>query len=264
MYKCGYIMNITLAISKLFNKEARKENELLTGNQKILIVDDTAENRLLLELILKKAGLNTISCKDGTEAVEIVKNNDIALILMDIYMTTMDGIEATRIIKNTDRLQPIPIIAVTAANSDKEKQQRIDVGVNDYVLKPVEPVNLLKRIAKQLEFSAQMESVINGSNILSTYSNDRTYKKAIKIFVKSLPSKIKKMEEAFNNADFEELTRCAHSLKGTGGMVGFNAYSEKAAELEKHLKSDSPEHSLTQNMIDNLKNMAKRTKKTCK
>lgn len=233
-------------------------------SQKILIVDDSAENRLLLELILKKAGFQTILCDDGAKAVEIVSKKDISLILMDIYMKDMDGIEATKIIKSNNAIKNIPIIAVTAADSPEERTQRIEAGMDDYVAKPVEPINLLKRIARQLKISAQMECVLNGEKILSINSSDPTYKKAIKIFVKSLPDRVNQIKSSFDSNNFDALRRQVHNLKGTGGMAGFDVYTAKAIKIEKLLNSKPIDTEMIKTQIDELIDMSNRTRKTCK
>ncbi len=233
-----------------------------TRAQRILIADDSAENRLLLELILKKAGFETILCSDGTEAVEIANKQDISLILMDIYMENMDGIEATKIIKANKALKNIPIIAVTAADSLEERAQRIEAQMDDYVAKPVEAANLLKRISKQLKITAQMENALNGGKIISINSDDPMYKKAIKIFVKSLPDRINQIKVSFESGDLETTKRYIHSLKGTGAMAGFDTYTLKAIKIEKQLNSAPLDTKSINAQIDELIDMAKRTSKS--
>ncbi len=232
--------------------------------EKILVADDSAENRLLLELILKKAGFETILCNDGTEAVEIANKQDISLILMDIYMEEMGGIEATKIIKSNKALKDIPIIAVTAADSLEERAQRIEAQMDDYVAKPVDPTNLIKRVSKQLKITAQMECVLNGKKIISINSNDPMYKKAIKIFVKSLPDRINQIKTSFESGDLESAKRYVHSLKGTGAMAGFDSYTLKAIKIEKQLNSNPMDTKAINTQIEELIDMANRTSKSCK
>jgi hypothetical protein len=111
----------------------------------VLIVDDDEVGLMLLETILAKNGIKSISVFNGIEAVKAVEENpDLSLILMDIKMPVMNGIEATRHIR---KINPtIPILAQTAHALPGEKAMIIDAGCNDYISKPIRQNELLKLI----------------------------------------------------------------------------------------------------------------------
>ena len=258
-------MNLwTNIISLLGFPHKSQDSELTQRKFRLLIVDDAVENRMLLEVMVERAGFEHVSCSGGEEAVQLAQEQDFDAILMDIYMPIMDGIEATIQIKQQERNLNTPIIAVTAADSDEERIRRIEAGVDDYVAKPVNPANLIKHINKNIAQSGQVKTAENGDDIFSTMCSDPTYKKVIKIFVKSLPGRIKDIRKAFDSDDMEVLAKRVHSLKGTGGMAGFWVYTHKAKQLEAIVKSENPDRNEINEKIQELEFLLKKTKKNCR
>ena len=119
-------------------------------SKKILIVEDTEDNRRILRDLLGMAGYDLIEAHDGAEGVARASEHRPDLILMDIQMPVMDGYEATRRIKADPALREIPIIAVTsyALSGDEEKARA--AGCDDFVPKPYSPRQLLAKIRKFL------------------------------------------------------------------------------------------------------------------
>lgn len=115
----------------------------------ILVVDDKKENLTLISAILKKYGYKYITAESGEESINIVNNHrDIGLILMDVKMMGIDGTDAMKIIKKKYK---IPIIAVTGLASASDRKNLMDQGFDDYVSKPIDIKNLLKKINTLLE-----------------------------------------------------------------------------------------------------------------
>lgn len=113
----------------------------------VLIAEDTESNFLLLTTIIKQQ-YNLYRATNGVNAIEMYKMVNPDLILMDIKMPRMDGIEATREIRKID--STVPILAVSAFAFDKDKQEALNAGCNDYLTKPVKAAELLSRIEKYL------------------------------------------------------------------------------------------------------------------
>jgi CheY-like chemotaxis protein len=105
--------------------------------KKVLIVEDYADVRKMMEIIVKRQGFAVIEAEDGYEAVEKVKQFHPDLILMDIAMPVMDGITATQIIRGLEDFGKIPIIALTAYGSDYYRKA-INAGCDEVVNKPLE------------------------------------------------------------------------------------------------------------------------------
>ena len=113
----------------------------------ILICDDERDIVSALKIYLSSEDYTLFEAYTGREALEIVKKNDIHLILMDIMMPEMDGISATARLREDYN---IPIILLTAKSEDTDKVLGLNVGADDYVTKPFNPIEVLARVRSQL------------------------------------------------------------------------------------------------------------------
>lgn len=113
----------------------------------ILICDDEKDIVSALKIYLESDGYNTFSAYTGKQALEILENNDIHLVLMDIMMPEMDGISA--MVKLREKSN-VPVILLTAKSEDTDKVLGLNVGADDYVTKPFNPVELLARVRSQI------------------------------------------------------------------------------------------------------------------
>ena len=115
---------------------------------KILICDDEKEILELIELYLGKEGYSVVKVNDGQEALEKVKNDtDFDLAIVDIMMPRVDGY---RVIKEIRKLYNIPIIMLSAKNQDSDKILGLDLGADDYITKPFNPLELVARVNAQI------------------------------------------------------------------------------------------------------------------
>lgn len=116
--------------------------------EKILIVDDEKEIRDLVEIYLKGEGYETIKAGDGEEALEVLDDNqDIDLIILDVMMPKLNGIEACLKIREE---REMPIIMLSAKTEDVDKILGLNMGADDYISKPFNPLELVARVKSQL------------------------------------------------------------------------------------------------------------------
>lgn len=125
---------------------------------RILIAEDYLVNQMLAEMILNKLGYQPKIAVNGLEVLEMIKQTQLDLILMDVEMPELDGLEATRKIreKADGANANITIIAMTANATNEHKAICLEAGMNDYVSKPIQPELLkkaLKMAAKRLQHS---------------------------------------------------------------------------------------------------------------
>ena len=119
--------------------------------RKILIVEDIPGLIHILQLEVQRLGYETLLASNGEEAVEMAIAQLPNLIMMDIMMPEMDGLEAARRIRENPQTRTIPIIAVTALSSRKDKKKCLDSGCDDYLSKPFTASKLSSSITKLLE-----------------------------------------------------------------------------------------------------------------
>ena len=121
----------------------------------ILSCDDQPDIVNALKIYLAPEGYNLFEAFTGKDALEVVENNDIHLILMDIMMPVMDGITATARIRD---ISNAPIILLTAKSETEDKVLGLNVGADDYITKPFIPVEVLARVRSQLRRYAHLGS----------------------------------------------------------------------------------------------------------
>ena len=135
------------------------DTDLLLEGKKLLIVDDDVRNIYALSSVLEDKGLDITSAQNGKEALELLQNtkNKFDIVLMDIMMPVMDGYEAMREIKKNNRINNIPIIALTAKAQAEDEQLCIDSGADDYMAKPIDNEQLLSLLKVWLSHNNSAE-----------------------------------------------------------------------------------------------------------
>lgn len=113
----------------------------------VLVADDDQEIREGIEIYLKNEGYDVLKAADGAEAVDLLAQHEVHLLILDVMMPNMDGISATFKIRQQ---QNVPIIMLSAKSEDSDKIHGLSVGADDYVTKPFHPMELMARVKSQL------------------------------------------------------------------------------------------------------------------
>ncbi len=119
---------------------------MIEKKSRILIAEDFEENRAALTLLLKYAGFDVIEVEDGRKAVEAVRQEEPDLVLMDVTLPVMDGLQATREIRSDEKFERLPIIILSAHDSDEIRREAAEAGGSEYLCKPFEVAELKKLI----------------------------------------------------------------------------------------------------------------------
>ena len=119
----------------------------------ILVCDDDKEIVEAIEIYLSQEGYHIFKAYDGVEALDILKKNDIHLLIIDVMMPKLDGIRATMKIRE---YSGIPIIILSAKSEDVDKILGLNIGADDYVTKPFNPLELTARVRSQLRRYTQL------------------------------------------------------------------------------------------------------------
>lgn len=119
----------------------------------ILVCDDDKEIVDAIDISLSQEGYHILKAYDGLQAIEIMKKEEVHLILLDIMMPNLDGIRATRKIRETSS---VPIIMLSAKSEDVDKILGLNIGADDYITKPFNPLELIARVKSQLRRYTQL------------------------------------------------------------------------------------------------------------
>ncbi len=143
------------------NELAPASSQSSLDQLRILIVDDSSMNRMMLERALTEAGALATSAEDGQQALQLLKAQPQAYdaVLMDIQMPVMDGLTATRLIHEDSQLKNLPVFALTAGVLDEEREAALAVGVNNFLTKPVDLDELAENLASLRRVSNNMISL---------------------------------------------------------------------------------------------------------
>jgi CheY-like chemotaxis protein/HPt (histidine-containing phosphotransfer) domain-containing protein len=182
---------------------------------------------------MKSWGIEYVLVSNGSEVVEELKKRSYSIVLMDIQMPGMDGYTATQVIRNELKLT-IPIIAMTAHAMAGERERCLQLGMNDYVSKPIKETvlyNMIGRHAQNLPENDEPAAEVISMDYLNELSGgDKAFERQILgQFLIQMPEELQQLEEAIDHKDFETVKQTAHSLKSTVGYVGLSD------ELHPHL-----------------------------
>jgi two-component system, sensor histidine kinase and response regulator len=123
---------------------------------KILMVDDTPENLVALEALLRRDGVLPLVARSGAEALELLLVHDVAVALLDVQMPEMDGFELAELMRGAERTKHVPIIFVTAGSRDPARVfQGYETGAVDFLFKPIDPHILKSKVGVFLELAGQ-------------------------------------------------------------------------------------------------------------
>ena len=222
---------------------------------RVLVVDDAAENRELLSLVLGELGLDVALAENGREALARAEAEHFEVILMDIQMPVMDGYEAVRAMRESGRASPV--VALTANAMKGYERQILEAGFSHYHTKPIDVEKLAEMLAPLLDGERLESGSLPGASppaaiapgapaeeppgdaggsdaspLVSTLQGER-FAPIVTQFVERLDERLVELEQAFDEGDGARLAELAHWLKGSGGTVGFGALSAPAAALER-------------------------------
>jgi len=232
----------------------------------ILLVEDNEINQQVARELLEGAGLPVSIATNGDEAVRAVKEKDFAAVLMDVQMPVMDGYQATREIRKDERLKDLPIIAMTAHAMIGDRQRCLDVGMNDYVSKPVDPEELFSTLVKWIKPGERVipDHLVAGtdeeapedegpplsdlpgisvkSGLTKVGSNRKLYRKLLGKFRRNHTDVAIDIKNALDKDDPETATRLAHTVKGVAGNIGARSLHLAAADLDAALRQAQTEN----------------------
>ena len=128
---------------------------------KILVCDDDKDIVEAIDIYLPQEGYEVLKAYDGDEAIKVLKRNEVDLLIMDVMMPRLDGIRATLKIREN---MSLPIIILSAKSEDADKILGLNIGADDYMTKPFNPLELVARVKSQLRRYTQLGSTARSDN----------------------------------------------------------------------------------------------------
>ncbi|WP_313503550.1 response regulator [Kaistella carnis] len=217
----------------------------------VLLVDDNPVNMILTNKMMQSLipDVKLTEMTDGLQALEACKKNAFDLILMDIQMPVIDGMDATKFIRLLPYYQKIPIIGITAANIEGEKEKYLAAGLDDFLAKPLRQADLLKMLLKHIAPKdihqpapyGERDQYFNIKIFSEQVGNDEEFRLTfLNLVLLELSLAQQQLENAARENDRKGIKKILHKLKGTGGISGLHKLAKNSGKWEKK--------------IDNLKN----------
>lgn len=244
-------------------KALNNQNDIIQGKNilqgckaRILLAEDNITNQQVALGILKKFGLTADAVANGSEAIKALECIPYDLVFMDVQMPEMDGLEATRAIRNSHSNVPIreiPIIAMTAHALQGDRERCLEVGMNDFISKPITPDMLIRVLQKWLpkknvvrdglarthEYNGSKET--DRASVIFDYpgmmkrlmDDEELVEEIVGAFIKDIPGQIETLRSCLDRGDIESAKCRAHAIKGASANVGGEAFRAVAYKIEK-------------------------------
>lgn len=228
----------------------------------ILLVEDNLINQELVLELMSLAGVHTQVANNGKEALETLKTEKFDGVLMDMQMPEMDGLTATCQIRQQKKFDNLPIIAMTANVLAKDRKAARDAGMDDYITKPIQELELFSILAKwikpgglttkrpvqPMKLSAeddasslpQLEGIDVEVGMSIAQENRALYRRLLGMFYEGQKDFGERFRTAQDDGDLKTLKRLAHSLQGVAGNIGALKVQKTAYELEKVCAEERP------------------------
>ena len=223
---------------------------------RVLVVEDNKVNQLLVKNMLKKFGFEHFdAAENGKVALGKLRENEYDIILMDIQMPEMDGYEITHEIRTRMRIEVrnVPIIALTADASEKEKVKAREAGMNDYVVKPYTPEELFSTLLKFLPENNTVRKSTGSKESLPlvkkiqvgmdldfldkfTGGDQELTIQLIEIFLKQVPEAIEKLNVHIPRRDWKETHAVAHKLKSSIAIFELHELKKLITNIEEYAR----------------------------
>ena len=232
---------------------------------RVLAVDDGAENRELVSLVLSQQGLWVEEAEDGRVAVEMAKKGGFDLILMDMQMPVMDGYDATRAIRAAG--VKVPIVALTAHAMRGFEADMKQAGCDLFLTKPIDIDALIAAVASLLggkklgpaaapAATAAVAAPETAPAITSRLAGDKRLVPIVHKFLRKLHERLAEVPALEARSDYREIANFAHWLRGSAGSMGYDAFTNPAAELEAAAKRAQGER--VAQLLNEVRHMARR------
>lgn len=255
--------------SKSEAPESRIDSEL-----RILIVEDNDINRLVINKIMKDWGVKLDNAVNGLDAIEKIKANNYDIILLDIEMPEMNGYQCIREIRTVlpEPKKSVSVMAMTAHANKKERDKCISLGMDDYISKPFDPLDLKQKIVslskkqitnieneviaatEQIETVASPKQRLTNLDYLKELSenNESFFRDFINLFLTNTPETLNDLQNHLACKNWEGVRQAAHKMKPSLNYLGLKEGQKLAATIEEYALNKSNLEEITK-LTDQLR-----------
>ena len=233
-----FYLSIKTGINQNKGNTAIEEKLDLKGI-KILVAEDNLVNQKVIQLTLTKWNAGVTIANDGNEAIEKLNRGLFDIVLMDLQMPILNGFEATKRIRLSTEKQycAIPIIAMTASALSGEKEKCIANGMNDYVSKPFEPIELYNKIKVSMSEKATTsfieKPVIDILKLKEiTEADNESIRSILRIYIKETPKMLDELQSKLKTNELTAVKTVAHKLKSSIGLLGMQKAFKALDKIE--------------------------------
>src|SRR4051812_8425947 len=219
------------------------------SEQPILVVEDNAVNRRVIEAMLTKRGFAVECAANGREGLERIAEREYALVFMDCQMPELDGYEATAALREREAAgEHLTVVAMTAHAMKGDRERCLAAGMDDYLAKPLRPEALDAVLERWLHApAAAPEAAPEATMALVDEARARVFREdypeivdqLIELFEDSTPPLLRELREGAAAGDEETVRRAAHKLKGSCQNIGASGMAAQVAELERTATVDA-------------------------
>jgi PAS domain S-box-containing protein len=218
---------------------------LALSGMRVLLAEDNPVNQKLATRLLQKLGADVEIAVNGIEVLQALRDAHFDVVLMDCQMPQMDGYEATRQLRNPAqgaRNPNIPVIALTAHALATDRVKCLAAGMNDYLTKPINPLQLQQALTKVLPAADHRANhcdaggtvLFDEAALLARTDNDAEFaRELIALFIESASETLARLVASGPGEDPETIRKLAHSLKGSAATAAAKALTASAANLER-------------------------------
>ncbi len=223
-----------------------EQRQFLLRDKRILIVEDSQALVFLLQEMLEPLQMQVFTASNGEQAIEVLKQQNLAmdLVLMDIQMPVMDGVQCTQMIRQTLGLTELPIIAMTAALMDQQKDAVITAGASTILTKPLQTDVLLSTLADLLEGAIRAKfPKIAGIDLPHTMQTmghrPEFFERLLRIFLEENKDIALMTVGYIQQGRREEAAKLMHRLRGSANQLGALRVGELAHRIEMGLQEQA-------------------------
>lgn len=270
-------LTITLGIDQTVVSAASSDKSGVQrdySQTRILLVEDNEINREVAIGLFAEHGVTVQIAENGLEALNRATSENWDILFMDMHMPVMDGITATMEIRKLKSAEELPIIALTANAMAGDREKCAQAGMNDFVLKPIDPAELWRALdqwvpesaapqkdeaptvpspaqttshadnlaptAATMDYLPEVQGIDRAQALRNTAGNEKLALSILTKFADRLADFPVQFRQLMDNGSHEDMERLAHTLKGTAASVGAAALAEAAGKLEALLRNAAP------------------------